>query len=495
MAYLDFPTRFVDSDDDHEVFVNGADLNLLRSNAINLDGLTYRQHPFFTSQAGPDTGSVNHHSQGNTYIFRGAFQFATGMTTLTVQGYAAGYGSNPEDVQIYLYKADNQDEDGSHPSSATKVTVPVTNNWTGTVSLAPLNLVNGELYYVDVRWDPSNYFDTMDVYECYVGPVPSVGTWGGVPTFDGINFPASKFNQLVAAEQWLFNRINIMPLYPLMAQMYRQATHKQDGINIVSGGVHKHYAEDTLRLELTVTCFCPKEKVQLFLNGSVVWESSYLADGKTADIVAVVPLTSYPVGQPIKAVLYAKVDQGRDYPDDEKTLNSRYTIRIFRTEAASSYPAATPPAAFPRNLEIAASDLTARLNAIATMLQNTYNRIAADTFTWNRIRVMTRPMAQDAKQFTRIKKRYVPRFERRGARLFVRGKGIKLGYGANTLENPDEDGDDKEFKYTLAHMVDVTDGDKVQWKTVYLDTAPALYKDETYYALGEITQYVAEYLE
>lgn len=492
MAYLDYPTQFVDSADGHDVYLNGADLNLLRRNCIKLDGLSYRRQNVFDSLAGPDTASIDLHTRGKYYVYRGAFQFGTGMTTLTLQGYAANNGSNT--IDVYLYQADKIHEDGSHPSDATHFTISIGTNWSGSFALGALGLTNGDLYYVDVQWDPSDYFDTMSLIDAYVSPVPSVGTWPGVPAFT-TKYPAAKLNQILQAQQWIFDRINALPINPLMAQLYRQATHKHPGINLWSGSVRKHYAADALRLEFTVTCFCPEEKVQLYLNGALAWESAQFDENKTVDVAALIDLSAYSTSSVIKAVLYADVDEGHTYGPHEVTLNSRYTIRIMRTEALTAYPFATPPIEFPRNATLDQVTLTARLNALCTMLQNTYNRINGDPFTWNRIRLFTRPYAQDATQASRVKKRYRPRYERRGARLLVRGKALQISYGALTLETSDEDGDDHEFKYNIARTQTIVDGDKVGWQTVYLDTVPALYNDETYYITGEDPQYVAAFLE
>jgi hypothetical protein len=321
------------------------------------------------------------------------------------------------------------------------------------------------------------------IYDVYVGPIVVSSSYAGTPSFSG-TYSATLLNQLRTDAQNLYDRINAVPIPPLVANTMTQATHKVETLEMFAGSVGRYETSEILRVVGQIYCQNTAEHVEIFYAGGLVYTSPTYTVGQSATFSFPYAMT-HTLGTRAEVIINAVVTSTPALNPPQNA--SIYSFLAMRSEALTAgYPVATPPTAFTAEESISAATLNSRLNAIATMLSTVKTRLDTRTDLWNRARACRRVPAIDDTQVTRNMKRHSCLFQRQGDVLVVRGKGVKIGYGAITVTPPGENEAINYSKYTFANEQSVGSGDsdKITTETVYLDSLPGLYPGMLYYVYG-----------
>lgn len=474
MPELSLPAAFVD---DVDVPISSADMGMFRDTAIMLDGLCYRRMNAFHSNGPQFHGpAADWHTAGDFRVWWGGLRLTTGMTTLTIEG------STAVRLDIYLNGALNTFQAAAAP-------------FTKAITLGLFN--DGDILLIEIITN-GNASQTAKIilYDVYGSPVVTASTWTGVPTFAG-TYNAARFNQLRDAAQYIFDRVCAIPIPPAMAHIYDQATHKVETHKLFHGSVGRYASNEVLRVTGFAFFQNTIEHYEIWYGGNLVVNSDPYGFGQVIAFSHPIVLT-HTLGTRAEVEIRAVVTDAT-ISDPVPSYKSYYTFVAIRSEAdGSGYASAAPPTVFTAGESITAATLNSRLNTIATMLSAAKARLDARPELWNRARAARRVFAIDDTQVIRNMKRHCMQFIRQGDTLIVRGKGMKIGYGALTIDPPgEENGVPKPVDYTkFSFAVETSIGvnEKVTTEILRLDNLEGLELDMIYYIWGNPLEGAWEYI-
>lgn len=451
------------------------DLNILRRNAIALDGLSQRiESAFDSTGAYGDPVSYNLHTAGDFWIWRGGLRWRNGHTTLTIRGTAADYGSAM--ITIYL--------DG-----VLKKTIAPSTNWSTTIDISS-GYTDGQVIEIKIGTSGnSSKTSAWHVEDIYATPVAYGTAWPGtLPTFSGV-YQASELQKLSQAMNHLYERIAATPFVPHLAHLWRNGTHKPQNYTLWNGSFQYRHAGDRIRIAGNATISTQSEELVAYItspagNRTVILFSGTAGNTYTFDALEVVP-TGTSVGDYVRVHLFAAcLTQPQPWPP-----NSLYNLLAL--EMVPQRTAVTPAALSSPNVLVSASDVNARLNAIVSALNTIKARVDAST-SFSRTRAVRYKFANDEHQAMKFARTYAHVFRRRGERLIVTGKNVVLGWGAPTFEQ-NEDGATDYSKFKFANEQTLISGEAMQTQRVYLDSIAGLFPGTTYYLIGDVI-YAGEFL-
>jgi hypothetical protein len=474
---------------DSDMLVGEGDLNVLRSNAFLLDGLTRLPPPIFSSGAKNDTGSLDGYSKGRVRVWWGGLEYRTGMTTLTIEGRLQAVGK-PHNLELWIGPID-----GPTVQVATRSVTTGTFTWTYTLpSGTDHDLLQIEIYKGNNNSNGGAYF----FYGVYATPVTITSTWPGVPTFASV-YQASLFNQLGDAQEFLASYLSQLPTIPWVAQLLVQGTSKPESKYLWYGTVATCAECTNLHLLGEIRDIKnAAERLKLFVDNTEVWDSGVVTKDSTTPIDINIGL-SIPTGTRKEAYLRTTVTSPRP---PGTIINSRYTFDTLRITQNTGY-ALSMPTAFTYGSITTDSALNTALNQISAAVVGAYNRIAARPDPYQRYYAFRRRFATDQKQNSKLGPTYIYQFPRSGKRLKLHGKNMKLCFGGYTvkMEYPKKtDGSDDDdttkppkFSYTFLNEISVGETDKATTVEYNLDTASGLAPGVDYYVTGDVG-YCAEFL-
>lgn len=476
MPVLTLPGPFVD---DVDVPLSAADLNQIREACIILDGLTFRRL-MATSSSGAQThgDAADWHSRGDfRHSWWGGF-YRTGVTTLSIEGVCATA------LDFFV--------NGVYDSS--QVAAPA--GFTKNITLAAMD--DGDEVLLEVRTNGNSttfagYSTLYRIDDVYLSPVVVTSAWGGVPTFT-TTYNAARLNQLLDAAQYIWDCVTAVPNIPLLGGFMVRSTHRMETLRLFAGSVARYASNEILRVVGVLNCRVNQEHYEIEYGGTTYTSATYTAGD---NITFSHPLAmSHTLGTRIP--IYIKsVNEDTTY-NPFPTVYSSYTFIAIRSEADSAgYATQTPPTAFAADTSLVDATLTSRLNSLATMLSTAKARLDARPELWNRLRLMRRVYAKDDVQIERNRRMYAAAFVRAGDRLLVRGKGVKVAYGAITFDPPEKEGEPinyQKFNWAVEQGVGAQE-DKIETSTIYLDNLAGLEYGMRYFVFAAGAVEVAlEYL-
>lgn len=457
-------------------FLAAYDLNVLRNNAIALDGLANRIEAAFDSTgAHGDPVSYNLHKLGDFLLWRGGLRYETGYTGLVVGGRAASFGSTHLLVTI---------------NNVLKANYTAASTWGSTIDIST-GYTPGQI--LDVRITTSgNASKTSEfvVYDVYPTPQPTISVaWPGtLPTFAG-TYAAANLQKLSQACDYLYARIASCPLVPHLAHIWRNGTHKVEDFTLWTGTILRTQTNEQIRVTGNVTVRPTTESLVITVVGDTTTTTTTLGPWSAGQTVAFDQAIAYPSGVAVGEYVEIRIVAHVTATTTPFPANSLYNLQVLHSEPTAA--AATAPALSTANTSVTAATVDSRLNAIATLLTDIKNRVDGSP-SFLRGRAMRYKFSTDDHQAEKFARTYPQTFIRRGARLIVSGKNISLGFGAITFEK-DEDGVTDYAKFKWATEQTLISGETVQTQTIYLDSIKSLFPGTTYYLFGDV-QYAAEYL-
>jgi hypothetical protein len=455
MPVFSLPGTFVD---DVDVPLSAADLNQLRDVAVLLDGLTFRRTSACCSSGAQTHGdAANWHTRGDYRQSWWGGIYRSGATTLTFEGVC--------DYQLDFY----------HNGALMGSQVAAPGGFTKNLTLT--GLADGDALTVEVRTNGNpttvaGYSSLFRIDDVYMSPVVVASAWPGVPSFAG-TYNAARLNQLLDAAQYVWDRVSAVPLIPVLGGFMARSTHRQETIRLFDGSVGRYASNEVLRVYGTLNCRVNAEHYEIDYGGTTYTSPTYTA-GQNIAIAHAFALTNT-LGTRAKVAIRA-VNEDSTYAALPSVYSS-YTFQAIRSEAdAAGYATQTPPTAWVANTNMTDTTLNSKLNSLATMLSTAKSRLDARPELWNRLRLMRRVYAKDDTQVERNKRMYAASFVRQGDRLVVRGKGVKVAYGAISFKPPEKEGEPinyQDFTWAVEQNVGAQE-DKIETSIVYLDALDGL---------------------
>lgn len=472
-------------------FYNGTslgapDLGLIHNDLITLDGMVRRGRRGFVSHSRNMSAWTYDGNGMGAYkrIWYGGFQFRTGMTTATYVIDATLAGGEilritHDGTQVYS---------GALAAGTSTVNVPLS-------GLTDAQIVSVEL---QIDWPgaaPSNHGDASYwVMDAYVSPVgASLGSYPGVSTFSTSSdeLDAARGNQLSNSIDWLFNRMAAVPIPLQTSNIYQTSNDfflSGGGLNVMTlwaGSISR----DSLNTHLSATLGyiagnSPVVEGRLYVNEALV-DSVTITPGARGAKVFNYDMSSFSNGS-VRKVRLASVattpfaGQGR--------VSTRYSV--IDVQVQDGLTMSTPLSSYTAMQSLTWTNVATTLNAIGSRITNIKSILDTNTDVWSKARMFTGRLNAPIESMSQaVAPIFVPRTNRVGDVLWVKGKNVKLGYGAMTVEpdaNPDKPNVNRTYKWKTAYEHDIISGDAVQTTAVYLDTLPGLYRGTPYYLFGDV---------
>lgn len=471
-----------DFTDGVEQILSAGDLGIFRKNVALIDALSYRQTYGFDSSSGGGTPTPGFYPAApNFRIWKGYFRFRTGMTTLTVKGRTTFPGT--VELKVYL--------NGGGGSVAT-ISSPQT-SFTEDITISGLGYADQQIVPIEIlaTGTGSTKTATCVITDIYASPYVSAGgSYGGVPTFTSSTINQTKLTQLGDAIEWCYDRMAEVPILPQRGTIRQLGPFRNGSEPIWIGSVVRNYSEDILRIFGEVTNpYTPSWNYTVYINQVLAYTSSTFGAGTTS-IYLPLDFSSVTVGSAAEVSIYHVVtDQGLS----ANWKQPRFTLYYAATNPSGNmYPTAALPTAFEQG-SLSDTELVSRLNDLCTIVTATKARIDAAPHVWERVRAVRTWYGWDEDTRGVLPQRAPLHFNRRGSRLVVRGKDVKIGWGAPSTP-VHQDGFIDYDNYEFPHTEQVIDADKIDTKEVYLDSYPGLYLARQYYLIGDV-YYAEEYLD
>lgn len=479
MPTLDLPGLWID---DVSVPLSAADLNMYRDACVLLDGLTFRKMPATCSSGAQTAGdAADWHSRGEFRQSWWGGLYKTGMDTLTIEG-----ETDAHDLDVYL-------------NGVFEVTITGGSTFTEDIDIST-GYSDGDVIVVELITNgnpttaPGGYTPLYRIDDIYMSPIVVTAVWSGVPTFAG-TYNAARLNQLSDACQYIWECVTAIPILPLLGGFMIPASHRQETIRLWDGSIGRYASNEILRVVGTANIRTNAEHYEIDVDGVTAVTSATYNEGDDVAISHPIAL-SHTLGTRVPVRIRAVIEN--DVYGRFPSIFSSYSFIAIRSEADSAgYATQTPPTAFTAEESISAATLNSRLNALSTMLSTAKARLDARPEVWNRARLMRRVYAKDDTQVARNFKRYSADFIRQGDRLIVRGKGVKVAWGAPTFKPPAKENEPINYAdFTWAREESVGgQEDKIETSIVYLDSLEGLEIGMRYHVFGSgAIEYAAEYL-
>lgn len=476
--------------DDSPSFATGQPLsaemlNLMRDNALALSEASYAGAVAHADRYGepPENNDTN-----PVTVWRGGFVFVTGMTTLRVVTFTTGQQAGDT---LRVYRGDG---------TSTSNDLTLTNGTqTHTITISGAGYTHGQI--VLLRLDLRNAsagstyaWGNVEIREVTAYPVDLPDAFPGVPTFGAIT--AANLNQLSNCIDWLTRRVALR-YEPLQQAVLRRVGpyHNAGGTQTTvrrTGSVRRSPAQTELYVvgQAHVTFTGATETIRLIVNGAVVNTFSVPQIRGTHAFTLTASLSSFSTDTLVPIL----VDYIRTAGGEAAGTINKWSVFEIATRPTSGTPAAL--STLSARVPMSFATLQTWLNDLATIVDDTYDRIVANYPVWQgqrcyRARFTQGDPADNDPNYRLFEPWVVALSPRRmGEAIAVRGKGVTIGYGPGRfLEEYNEVGAQKFENFRTASVIS---GDTVQSATFYLDTVEGLPAGSPYNLRGEDLFYAAE---
>lgn len=474
------PATFVDSTADKPFYLTAPDLNVLRTNAWFLDGLSQRWRQGHTDQI----TFLDRFGGNPCPLFAGSFQFRTGMTTLTFKAYQWGLSGQTHTLTITV-------------NGVVRHTVALQESTAQTINLTMTAWGFTDYQIVDVKATVSRTVGVEPGYyrmqDAYVGPFSATYTtsWPGVPTFGAIT--AANLNQLANAQIHLMERINQVPIPGFMTTFLYPMHQYVSERNLWEGSLSRAANITTLYIVVkafVVTNLQERLRVQWSYPTSVtVYGPTWTSQLDNYNYAFGIDVSSWPIDVPVTVTITQEV---LAVPADNRYGQpSRYSLfGVFTGPSALSQP--TLPALMQPLDQVTFATLQTRLNQIATATLNAYNRVINAPDIFNRVRLFRHSPAPSDEHRTFQRYTWLSHGSRVGDALWVRGKNVTISYGVPRLIRS---GGERDWQTEFQYEESLISGDTVADKLIYLDSLKGLHAGMDYWIGGDDLRYVGAHIQ
>ena len=481
-TYVNTPTFYTDT------ALSATDINILRSDATLLQGLSKRSSPIQAI----DTYFTGYVLTLGGIVWRGGFQYKTGMTNAIFLYVANVVGSPGATPQFKIYFNGTQ----VHTRNLATETVTIT------IDVSVLGYSDNDIITVECKLTGNpevgtgGYDATPDTYyiwSAYTEDLSTVqtslsGAYVAPETFGDIT--AARLNKLGDALDWLATRLALVPYIPLMSLRNWQGTFQVELYHILSLKLYMDPAEMNYQLKFTFD-FVPHSTetyIRFTVNG-VNYNYGPYVDGQVITVTDAIDLSSSLSGNTEHVVaIYENLVS--TYTDGRPLVKSRFTLRSI-SMGAPSYTYTAAPAETAMLESIPFSTVKTRLNAIKTIVDGIKTQIDNTGYVFSRAVMFRARFGNSTYQQEYWQNEHVARHTRVGDLLWVKGQGLSIGYGSVVVST----NSDEEYSYTYQYSESLTAGDQIESKFFYLDQFKGLFPGMEYYIYGKDIIYAAEMLK
>jgi hypothetical protein len=435
-------------------------LNLLRDNALALSEASYLGVTAHLDryQVPPEDSDQN-----PVTVWRGGFVFLTGMDTLRIVTFMSGQASGDT---LRVYRGDGTGTYSDHTLAnglqTFTIAIDASGYAHGEVVLLRLDLLNGAP-------STAHAWGNIDIREVVVYPVELSDAFPGVPSFGAIS--AANLNQLSNCIDWLTRRMGLR-YEPLMQSVIRRLGPWYDAVDgtqadvRLTGSIRKSPLHGELVARgLVYVAYGATESIRLNVNGGAV-EDTYTPPTTPGtyswELIADIS------GEATDALVPWIVDYIRTGGSTSPQTVNRWSVYEVLTRPTTGTPATLAEQA--ARVVGTFSALQTWLNALCTIVDATYDRVVANYPVWQGQRAYRARFGIDDYQFKVFEPGHVALAQRRtGEAIYVRGKGVSLGYGSGRFLE-DKQNEVGLYEFENSHRESVIDGDSLATVRFYLDS-------------------------
>lgn len=505
--------------------LSGMDLEIVRSNAIILyNTAAYMSAPVMNQGPHDRRSDTYQFNLPDQWLYFGAFQFRTGMTKLRIEGSYNIPAPHTDTIKVYIGNNQDTNQPGVHTIASN---LKETFTLSGASTLAKEYTINTS-GYADGDIIQFTMTATMNrtgsaqysVYRLYVFAYPvTLSGWPGLPTLSGTTaLSQSNLQQISAAEEWIANYLNIMPMHGTPASVYETLSFGR--YPNVGSSVHWSYPDQPMwagsviagnghtkfQLGGRITTKDAQERYRLFKDGVLVGEypssSTWYAQQSTFDVVFEDTLTAnsaatYRLGNWLNDQTYTNMSGGgNDDPNDKTKGRTRHNLWYAHMVRPT---AATLPATsygnlaeeFAPRISVPYTTLKTKINSVCELLTAIKTMIDNNPLVFGRQYIVRPGLHKQVSDIPYLNKWNKYRFNaRRGARLWLRGRGVKVQYGPISVEQKA----DAPPEYKWLYEKEITPADKVMTNYIYLDTVEGLFPGLPYWIEAQELYFAGESL-
>ena len=500
-SYRDSPTFYANT------FLASTNLNIISSNLTLAESESRRYPeilPFNTTNGRYVSGTDQSWKTGN-WIFRGGFQYRVGMTTATfkLRVLTDGTMTNANQLQIWFTINNITDVNVFSQGILTAVAAGVQTININLATYIP-GYTDGWLVdvYMVVSYDPDNTNDPNDltgnieIYEAYVGPLNTITLGITNPSLTAFSTPGtvqlsvSKLNDLSNKTDWLIQRMNLVPRLPQVCYKNRlfyggradEAWTQSIYLTNINTGNATH-----IRIYMTYTAFNSETQFRITINGiSQTYTAVNSVPTPTTGLIEL-PLSTFSTASNTQYLVNIEQILGLI---TGSTRGHRVIINGVELYKASE-PALTTLPTFTENVNIPYTTLISNLNTLINTANAIETTITNNPIVWNRAQMFRSKFVVDDFQDDYWEEEIQHRQVRAGDVLLVKGRNIKLGYGATTYAPIEGDQEELDISNTYEHSLI---GNDLETKAFYLNQFEGLFPGTEYFLRGSVL-YAAEFLQ
>lgn len=476
-SYVDSPL-FTDNTE-----LSATDINILRNNVILLEGISKRAQNISCTDVRVDGFSL-----GDS-VWKGGFLYRVGMETahFIYTSTAVGAGATPQ-FKIYFNDVEVHTRVLASESNVT-IAIDVDDKGYSDYTIVT---VDCRLTGDPEAYDSTPYvFYVSNAYVYNLSPIMS-SAYPGTTTFGTLN--ATNLNKLSNSLDWLAERMSLLPYVAFMGLRNWKgsfdATYLSGLTTIWIGSVIPQTNNTRLFISYEYTSRAVETYLRVNINGNNFDYGPYGLNQTASATVSLDLITDAGCALNTLYSLGILDRQTQEHPDWRQRQSSLITIKAVWV-GSSSYSYSAAPTENQMLESLTFSTLQTRLNAIKTIIDSIKTTIDASAVIWERTQIFRGRYANNAFQEDYWGDEMVAYNRRVGDVLWVKGKGLTIGWGPLTIKSR---GDTEKLEYKFQHEESLTSGDQIESKFFHLNQFEGLFPGVEYYVFGTEMIYVAEHL-
>jgi hypothetical protein len=484
-SYIDAPLFFDDTE------LSASLLNIIRNNSEAIKNSVLIPQPIF------DINRVLQ-TQNNHLIWRGGFQYRTGLTTATFVIYSKQVSGQGEHDIVITFDGVEVDRYDARIGGTGVGGFSGRNLAINSRGYTDFQIITVQVHVIPVAGggDDDATKGVQYVHDAYVHPLSniSIGSWPGLPTFGTID--ATKLNQVANASDYLANRLSVVPMPLSMGYVQWMGTNNPKYPNFRYFMARATNGNSRIKTNVWYQCRQTQAYIRMNVGGVVFTKGPYTL-GQNVLIQFDEDLIAAGLSWNVDYFSYLQELTTIEAPSDLDNNGGRTASRIDNGPiymGANSYSVTTVR---PENLmreSLTYGTVQTRLNNIKDDLATSYATINANPRVFDRATMARSRYGINAEQNEYWATTFVPSIYRQGDLLWVKGQGLKIAYGSVTIKHKTDEKPNGIREYEFQFEEELLDGDKITQSYFYLDQFEGLYPGMRYYIIGKDIIYAAEHL-
>lgn len=426
------------------------------------------------------------------WLWKGGFHYRLGLTTARFVVYGKEIsGSGDNDIVFYLNGVERGRIDanigGRNVGGFQTVELPIYS-----YGYTDFDIITVEVVIIK-RGTGDPMLGTYYIFDAFVYPLSAVAisAYGGVPTFGSVN--ATNLTQLSNSIDAIAERVSLVP-NPINTNVVKwMGTSNPRYPTVKYFKVSPTNNNQLFKTSIYYMCRQTSAKIRVTIN-SINFDFGPYTYGQNVTIPVSINLISNGMSydQNYLGAISEVVLTPAPGTADGSFVFSRISIGPMYLES-TGFSLLTTPTQFTMLESLSFSTLQTRLNALSAVVDEAYTRMNG-TLVYNRAQMFRGRFALDAGQEQQWDTTLVPSIYRQGDVIWVKGQGLKIGYGPVTIKVKADSKPNDTWEYEYLYEEDLLDGDKISQGYFYLDQFKGLYPGMIYYIFGKEIIYAAEHL-